>query len=287
GDIEGRVVSCTTRIAKNMAQPWHVSRGRARGRGSSKQWPGRGPHRANVWTPSTATATTTTAAAAGAASATVVSASSPPALTARTSARKAADLVEAASTQSASEIEAHLKEAEERLAIAVAQEAEVRAIADEHLEREAYLTKLLQDLYRHQREEQQGGTSSSPQDGPAVLTANADPIIDLVSTASTSGGSSSGKAPAAPTPVAPAVAVTRDLAIRDAAPAVAATRCLAVQDAPAQALPEPDPAAVPPPITKSTVAVSKAAVHTTLSAPSKSGGGVSVPRRLATSPRTG
>ncbi|CAM9407426.1 unnamed protein product, partial [Ectocarpus sp. 8 AP-2014] len=243
----GGVVSCTTRIANNMAQPWHVSRGGARGRGSSKQWPGRGPHRANVWTPSTATVTTTAAAAAaGAASATVVSASSPPALTARTSARKAADLVEAASTQSASEIQAHLKEAEERLAIAVAQEAEVRAIADEHLEREAYLTKLLQDLYRHHREEQQGGTSSSPQDGPAVLTANADPIIDLVNTASPSGGSSSGKAPAAPAPAAPAVAVTRGLAIRDAAPAVAATRGLAVRDAPAQALPEPDPAAVPP-----------------------------------------
>ncbi|CAB1111808.1 unnamed protein product [Ectocarpus sp. CCAP 1310/34] len=40
-------------------------------------------------------------------------------------------------------------------------------------------------------------------------------------------------------------------------------------------------------MTKSTVAVTKAAVPTTLSAPTKSGSGVSVPRRLATSPRTG
>ncbi|CAM9252650.1 unnamed protein product, partial [Ectocarpus fasciculatus] len=274
--------------AKNMAQPWHVSRGGARGRGSSKQWPGRGPHRANVWTPSTATAVTTTTTAA-AASAAVASASPPPALTARTSARKAADLVEAASAQSASEIEAHLKEAEERLAIVVAQEAEVRVIADEHLEKEAYLTKLLQDLHRHQREEQQEGpSSSSSQNGPALLTANADPIIDSVNTASTSGGSSSGKAPAAPPPAAPTVAVTRGLAIRDVVPAVAVTRSLAVQDTPPapQALPEPDPAsAVPPPITKATVAVTKPTGPTTFSAPTKSGSGVSAPGRQATSPR--
>lgn len=40
---------------------------------------------------------------------------------------------------------------EDRLAVVVAQEKEVRVIVDEHLEREAYLTKLLQDLYRNQK----------------------------------------------------------------------------------------------------------------------------------------
>jgi len=40
---------------------------------------------------------------------------------------------------------------EDRLAVVVAQEKEVRVIVDEHLERESYLTKLLHDLYRKQK----------------------------------------------------------------------------------------------------------------------------------------
>lgn len=42
-------------------------------------------------------------------------------------------------------------EVEDRLAVVIAQEEEVRAIADEHLEREDHLTKLLEDLYRQQK----------------------------------------------------------------------------------------------------------------------------------------
>lgn len=40
---------------------------------------------------------------------------------------------------------------EDRLAVVIAQEEEVRAIADEHLEREVHLTKLLEDLNRQQK----------------------------------------------------------------------------------------------------------------------------------------
>lgn len=42
-------------------------------------------------------------------------------------------------------------EVEDQLAVVIAQEEEVRAIADEHLEREGHLTKLLEDLYRQQK----------------------------------------------------------------------------------------------------------------------------------------
>ena len=42
-------------------------------------------------------------------------------------------------------------EVEDRLAVVIAQEEEVRAIADDHLEREGYLIKLLQDLYGQQK----------------------------------------------------------------------------------------------------------------------------------------
>lgn len=44
-------------------------------------------------------------------------------------------------------------EVEDRLAVAIVQEEEVRVFADEHLEREACLTKLLEDLYRKQKVE--------------------------------------------------------------------------------------------------------------------------------------
>lgn len=40
---------------------------------------------------------------------------------------------------------------EDRLAGVVAQEEEIRMIVDEHLEREVYLTKLLQDLHQKQK----------------------------------------------------------------------------------------------------------------------------------------
>ncbi|CAM9394578.1 unnamed protein product [Scytosiphon promiscuus] len=144
-------------------------RGGSGGRGSSVF--GRGPRRlearANVWTPPPSAGTSAPAAARASASAllaratTTSAASRPPALTARVSIRKAAEAAEVASVQSTTEIEAHLKEVEERLAVVVAQEKEVRSIADEHLEREASLIKLLEDLYRRQREEREG-TSQEP-----------------------------------------------------------------------------------------------------------------------------
>lgn len=42
-------------------------------------------------------------------------------------------------------------EVEGRLAVVIAQEEEVRTIADEYLEREGHLTELLEDLYRQQK----------------------------------------------------------------------------------------------------------------------------------------
>lgn len=42
-------------------------------------------------------------------------------------------------------------EVEDRLVTVIAQEEEVQVIANEHLEREVFLTKLLEDLYRKQK----------------------------------------------------------------------------------------------------------------------------------------
>ncbi|CAM9390018.1 unnamed protein product [Pylaiella littoralis] len=227
-----------------MTQPWHGGRGGSRGKGNSL-WSGRGfgrqDARANVWTPSSSPRASEMVPSAAPTAGSPQSA----ALKARTSVRKAADLVEAASEQSAAEIEAHLKEVQDRLVVVVAQEEEVRVIVKEHLEREEFLIKLLEDLKRKQKEEQEG--TSLPA-GPALLLASAAaPPVEAIQSAG-AGGTAGAAAGAA---------------AGEAAAVVVAAADPTVQDAASQAARQPDPASSPPKLAINAAAAAAAALVAT------------------------